>query len=86
MSLSIYDPKKGCFVLNPANFAINAFHKDYVKTYMPEFLTQAPAAKPVRKHVALAPTAFKVFSDAGMPKTVKKVKMKGKETRGRKPK
>lgn len=41
MSLSIYDPEKGCFILNPKEFApvINAFHPDYVKTHMPEFVT-----------------------------------------------
>ena len=41
MNLSIYDPIKGCFVLNPENFKpiINAFHPDYVKTYMPELLS-----------------------------------------------
>jgi hypothetical protein len=39
MSLSIYDPIKGCNVLNPDKFIINAFHPDYVKTYMPEFLS-----------------------------------------------
>jgi hypothetical protein len=40
MSLSIYDPIKGCFVLKPEQPPIiNAFHPDYVKTYMPEFLS-----------------------------------------------
>lgn len=40
MSLSIYDPIKNCFVLRPmTNQTINAFHPDYVKTYMPEFLS-----------------------------------------------
>jgi len=39
MSLTKYDPVKGCFILNPEQFVINAFHKDYVKTYMPEFLS-----------------------------------------------
>lgn len=41
MSLTIYDPKKKCQVLNPKEFnqSINAFHPDYVKTYMPEFVT-----------------------------------------------
>lgn len=41
MTLSIYDPIKGCNVLNPDNFKpiINAFHPDYVKTYMPELLS-----------------------------------------------
>ena len=39
MTLSVYDPVKGKFVLNPKAFVINAFHPDYVKTYMPEFLS-----------------------------------------------
>ena len=39
MTLSVYDPVKGCFVLNPKEFVINAFHPDYVKTYMPEFMS-----------------------------------------------
>lgn len=41
MSLTVYDSTKGCQVLNPEHFTpvINAFHPDYVKTYMPEFLS-----------------------------------------------
>lgn len=40
MSLTTYDPIKGCFVLKPEQPPIiNAFHPDYVKTYMPEFLS-----------------------------------------------
>jgi hypothetical protein len=39
MTLSVYDPVKGRFVLNPKEFVINAFHPDYVKTYMPEFMS-----------------------------------------------
>lgn len=40
MTMTIYDPQKGCFILNPKEFktTINAFHPDYVKTYMPTFL------------------------------------------------
>ena len=40
MSLSIFDPTQGCYVLNPKEFnpIINAFHPDYIKTYHPEFL------------------------------------------------
>ena len=40
MSLTIYDNEKKCQVLDPSNFVINAFHKDYVKTYMPDFLSE----------------------------------------------
>lgn len=45
MNLSIYDPTKGCFVLNPENFkpVINAFHPDYIKTYHPELLSSIKA-------------------------------------------
>lgn len=41
MTLSVYDPDQGCNVLNPEEFKpiINAFHPDYVKTYMPEFMS-----------------------------------------------
>jgi hypothetical protein len=41
MNLSVYDHEKGCSVLNPELFErpMNAFHPDYVKTYMPEFLS-----------------------------------------------
>jgi len=41
MNLSVYDHEKGCNVLNPELFErpMNAFHPDYVKTYMPEFLS-----------------------------------------------
>lgn len=41
MSLTIYDHEKKCQVLNPEHFTpvVNAFHPDYVKTYMPEFLS-----------------------------------------------
>ena len=58
MTLSIYDPIKGCNVLNPEKFIINAFHPDYVKTYMPEILTaikadeiRTDAGKTLSKHV-----------------------------------
>lgn len=40
MTLSIYDPTKGCNVLNPANFIVNAFHKDFVKVHMPTFMKE----------------------------------------------
>lgn len=40
MSLTTYDPIKGCFVLKPEQPPIiNAFHPDYVKTYHPELLS-----------------------------------------------
>ena len=41
-SLSTFSSELGCQVLDPNQFSkpevINAFHPDYVKTYMPEFL------------------------------------------------
>ena len=57
--LSIYNHTKGCFVLNNLTPPIiNAFHPDYVKTYMPEFLTgvqqdaqRIEAGKTLSKHV-----------------------------------
>ena len=90
MSLTIYDPEKNCQVLNPEHFTpvINAFHPDYVKTYMPEFLksikTEAQmkangekVAKttPMKMHILrpnIEKTAFHVYAKAGMPKKGKK--------------
>lgn len=43
MTLTIYDPDKGRFVLNPKAFVINAFHPDYVKTFHPELLSDIRA-------------------------------------------
>jgi hypothetical protein len=40
MTLTTFDPVKGCNVLNPAAFVINAFHPDYIKTYMPDLLKE----------------------------------------------
>jgi hypothetical protein len=41
MSLSIYDPEKGCFVLKQwIPEKINAFHPDFVKVHMPNFLSE----------------------------------------------
>lgn len=61
---------------------MNAFHPDYVKTYMPEFLStirSESAAKVngqksgaiARQRVSLANTDFHVFSRAGAPKVKK---------------
>jgi hypothetical protein len=46
MTLTTFDPVKGCNVLNPAAFVVNAFHPDYVKTHMPDLL------KEFRTHLA----------------------------------
>jgi hypothetical protein len=59
MTLSTYDPVKGCFVLKPMTQPIiNAFHPDYVKTYMPDILTaikvdekRTAAGETLSKHV-----------------------------------
>lgn len=47
MSLTVYDPEKKCQVLNPEQFTpvINAFHPDYVKTYMPDLLSDLRVAQ-----------------------------------------
>lgn len=66
---------------------INAFHPDYVKTYMPEFLSgirnesiqtqngkKAAKLTPMKMHIMrpnLEPTDFFVYQKAGMPKGVK---------------
>jgi hypothetical protein len=87
MTLSVYDPIKGCNVLNPDKFIINAFHPDYVKTYMPEFMSsirtestqtqngkKAAKLTPMKMHIVrpkLEPTDFFVYQKAGMPKGVK---------------
>lgn len=50
MSLSIYDPVKGCFVLAPIKpMTINAFHPDYVKTHHPELMKEFRTAEANRK-------------------------------------
>ena len=50
MTLSIYDPVKGCFVLAPMKpMTINAFHPDYVKTYHPDFMKQFRTMEANRK-------------------------------------
>ena len=61
MSLSIYDPQKGCFVLKQWKpETVNAFHPDYVKTHMPDLMKEfrtiqanqeERASKAPRKHV-----------------------------------
>ena len=36
----IYNHEKGCFVMRGPEKLINAFHPDFVKTHMPEFLSK----------------------------------------------
>lgn len=56
---------------------INAFHKDYVKTHHPEFLSGSKENKKAevdmedKKRRLLAVTEFYMFSKAGMPNGVK---------------
>lgn len=50
MSLSIYDPIKGCFVLAPMKpMNINAFHPDYMKTHQPNFMKEFRTVEANRK-------------------------------------
>lgn len=90
MSLTKYDPVKGCFVLNPEKFkpVINAFHPDYVKTYMPELLSsikteaqmkangeKVAKTTPMKMHIlrpSIEKTEFHVYTKAGAPKKGKK--------------
>jgi len=50
MSLSIYDPAKGCFVLAPMKpMTINAFHPDYIKVYQPNLMKEFRTVEANRK-------------------------------------
>ena len=50
MSLSTYDPIKGCFVLAPmTQQTINAFHPDYVKTHDPDLMKHFRTVEANRK-------------------------------------
>lgn len=58
MTPQIYNHEKGCFVMRGPEKIINAFHPDFVKTHMPEFLTavktddrQSQAGATLSKHV-----------------------------------
>ena len=67
---------------------INAFHPDYVKTYMPELLStikteaqmkangeKVAKTTPMKMHILrpkLEPTDFHIYNKAGMPKKGKK--------------
>jgi len=93
MNLTTFDHDKGCSVLNPEAFPtiINAFHPDYVKTYMPEFLStirleETQKANGVRsggKAKASRESVNKgAFTISQFPKTkakVKKVDLKPKD-------
>ena len=86
MSLTVYDPEKNCQVLNPELFErpMNAFHPDYVKTFMPEFLSnirsestqQATGAKVGAKSKATREAVNKgAFTISKFPKTKAKAKV-----------
>lgn len=50
MSLSTYDPIKGCFVLAPMKQEnINAFHPDYIKVHQPNLMQSFRTAEANRK-------------------------------------
>jgi hypothetical protein len=86
MSLSVYDPTKGCFVLNPKEFTpiINAFHPDYVKTYHPDLLTAIKAEATQKANGVIAGGKAKAtresvnkgaFTISKFPKTKAKTKV-----------
>lgn len=86
MMLSIFDPTKGCFVLNPANFKpiINAFHPDYVKTYHPELLASIKAeatqkangvASGIKSKATRESVNKAAFTISQFPKTKKRVSL-----------
>ena len=90
MSLTVYDHKKNCQVLNPEAFepVMNAFHPDYVKTYMPEFLStirlesmqktngQINGAKSKATRESVNKGAFTI---SAFPKTAPSIDLKVKE-------
>ena len=87
MTLSIYDPIKNCFVLKPMQpEIINAFHPDFVKTHMPEFLSSVrtnnvkeEAGKNVTKYIEkrrkTQPSHGTVFGLSDKETSIKPVKM-----------
>lgn len=90
LSLSTFSSVLGCQVLDPNQFSkpevINAFHPDYVKTYMPEFLSKIKEEETQRtnglkvakttpmkmRSIKLSTTEFHTYAKAGLPKGVKK--------------
>ena len=93
MNLTTFDHDKGCSVLNPDAFPtiINAFHPDYVKTYMPELLSSIKTEAQQKANGTTAGGKAKAtresvnkgaFTISAFPKTrakVKKVDLKVKE-------
>lgn len=84
MSLTTYDPNKGCFVLKPEQPPIiNAFHPDYVKTYMPEFLTSIRNEATQKANGVVnggkAKAAREAKNKAAFTVTTKKIDLKVKE-------
>lgn len=91
--LSKFSEELDCYVLNPEAFPtiINAFHPDYVKTYMPEFLSsirteETQKANGVRSGGIAKATREAIdkgaFTISQFPKTkakVKKVDLKPKD-------
>jgi hypothetical protein len=72
-----------CFVWLGNAMSINAFHPDYVQTYMPEFMStirkeatqkingQKSGSLARSRQPSLENTEFHVYSKAGMPKVKK---------------
>jgi len=75
MNLSIYDPTKGCFVLNPENFkpVINAFHPDYIKTYHPELLSSIKAEATQKANGVIAGGKSKATRESVHGRTVNSI-------------
>ena len=79
MSLSIYDPIKGCFVLKPEQPPIiNAFHPDYVKTYMPEFLSSIRVEATQKANGVINGGKSKASREAKKGKTVNTINVDAK--------
>lgn len=77
MSLTVYDSTKGCQVLNPEAFTpvVNAFHPDYVKTYMPEFLSGIRTESIQRAHGVINGGKSKASREAKRGKTVNTINL-----------
>jgi len=81
MSLSIYDPIKNCFVLRPmTDQTINAFHPDYVKTYMPEFMSKLRIESAQHAQGVINGGKSKASREAKQGKTVNTINVNPKDS------
>lgn len=78
MSLSVYDPEKGVFVLNPKKFVINAFHPDYIKTHMPQFLSTMRIESSQKTNGTINGSKSRVTREAKRGKTVNTININPK--------